>query len=139
MAKKDKEMPGGGGAADDAVLPVAEPPPNRTSSADVPAGDLPAPRMARFGEGGEGAGERRERGESGPRQSFFERIGQFLSDVRVEMGRVSWPTAEEVKNTTIITLIAVVFFAVYLYSVDKLFTFLLTQLEALVNWLLGGA
>lgn len=137
MAKNDKEIPGG--RDDAATPPVAEPPPRRTSSADVPAGDLPAPRMARFGEGQEGAGARRERGVGGPRQSFFGRIGQFLHDVRVEMRRVSWPNATQVKNTTIITLIAVIFFAVYLYAVDKLFTFLLGQLEMLVNWLLGGA
>lgn len=134
MAKNDKETPD-----DAATLPVAEPPPGRVSSSNVPAGELPAPRMARFGEGPEGAAARRERGEREPRQGFFSRIGQFLHDVRVEMRRVSWPNATQVKNTTIITLIAVIFFAVYLYAVDKLFTFLLGQLEVLVNWLLGGA
>ncbi|MEJ7712853.1 MAG: preprotein translocase subunit SecE [Pyrinomonadaceae bacterium] len=137
MAKNDKEFPGR--TDDAAVLPVAEPPPNRSSSSDVPAGDLPAPRMARFGEGQEGGGARRERGENGPRDGFFTRIGQFLHDVRIEMRRVSWPSATQVKNTTIITLIAVIFFAIYLYTVDKVFVFLLGQLESLVNWLLGGA
>jgi preprotein translocase subunit SecE len=44
---------------------------------------------------------------------------QFLRDVRAEMRRVSWPTVNNVKNTTIITLIAVVFFAVYLWVVDQ--------------------
>ncbi len=35
------------------------------------------------------------------------------------MKRVSWPTAKEVRNTTLITLVAVVFFAVYLFAVDQ--------------------
>ena len=35
------------------------------------------------------------------------------------MKRVSWPTLKHVQNTTIITLIAVVFFAVYLFLVDQ--------------------
>jgi preprotein translocase SecE subunit len=47
------------------------------------------------------------------------RMGQFLHDVRAEMKRVSWPTATTCKNTTIITLIAVIFFAVYLFLVDQ--------------------
>jgi preprotein translocase subunit SecE len=64
-------------------------------------------------------------------------LGQFIRDVRAELKRVSWPTAKEVKNTTIITLIAVVFFAVYLFSVDRVWSFLLTQLNALLNWLTG--
>ena len=35
------------------------------------------------------------------------------------MKRVSWPTVNEVKNTTIITLVAVIFFAVYLFAIDQ--------------------
>lgn len=35
------------------------------------------------------------------------------------MKRVSWPTFKHVQNTTIITLIAVIFFAVYLFLVDQ--------------------
>ena len=35
------------------------------------------------------------------------------------MRRVSWPTLSHVQNTTIITLIAVIFFAVYLFLIDQ--------------------
>ena len=62
---------------------------------------------------------RRERGLSGVKAGpGLARLGQFLRDVRAEMRRVSWPTLNEVKNTTIITLVAVIFFAVYLFLVD---------------------
>src|SRR5262245_58136548 len=81
--------------------------------------------------------ERPSRVHHGPQASFFGRIGQFLRDVRAEMKRVSWPTLNEVKNTTIITLVAVVFFAVYLFAVDRLWAFLLTQLNHLLNWVTG--
>ncbi len=74
-------------------------------------------------------------GQLGP----FGRLADFLRDVRAEMKRVSWPTAKDVKNTTIITLIAVVFFATYLYAVDRLWTFLLTQLNYLLNLITGAA
>ncbi len=99
---------------------------------------LPAPRTARFGEGPEGRGARRERGLSGPRVGPFGRLAQFLRDVRAEMKRVSWPTFNEVKNTTIITLIAVIFFAIYLFLVDRVWTFLLTQLNHLLGWIAGA-
>ena len=103
-----------------------------------PDASLPAPRTARFGEGVEGKGARRERGLSGPRVGPIGRMLQFLRDVRAEMKRVSWPSVKEVKNTTIITLIAVVFFAVYLFLVDRLWSFLLVQLNQLLNWLTGA-
>ena len=67
--------------------------------------------------------------------SFFDRTGQFLRDTRAEMRRVSWPSLSMVKNTTIITLIAVVFFATYLFLVDRVWAFLIDHLR---TWM-GGA
>ncbi len=79
----------------------------------------PPPRAAGFGEGAEGRSGRRERGLGGSRVGAIGRLAQFSRDVRAEMKRVSWPTAKEVRNTTLITLVAVVFFAVYLFAVDQ--------------------
>ena len=110
-----------------------EPTPARDTSVVKPIG-TPAPRAARFGEGAEGRGTRRERGLAGPRTGFFQRTSQFLRDTRAEMRRVSWPSANEVKNTTIITLIAVIFFAIYLFGVDRVWSFLIEHLR---SWL-GG-
>jgi preprotein translocase subunit SecE len=106
---------------------------------DIENPGTPAPRAARFGEAGEGKGARRERGLSGPRVGPFGRMAQFLRDVRAEMKRVSWPSVNEVKNTTIITLVAVIFFAVYLFLVDRIWAFLLVQLNHLLNWMTGTA
>ena len=103
-----------------------------------PDAPLPAPRTARFGEGVEGKGARRERGLSGPRVGPVGRMSQFLRDVRAEMKRVSWPTVKEVKNTTIITLVAVVFFAVYLFMVDRVWAYLLIGLNRLLLWMTGA-
>ena len=136
MSKRDDQMTSD--KDDSAELPLPEPPPGRLSSEDVPAG-APAPRAARFGEGPEGKGARRERGLQGARAGFFERAAQFVRDVRAEMRRVSWPTATEVKNTTIITVIAVIFFAVYLFLVDQGLARLILGLEWLANKLLGAA
>ena len=94
-----------------------------TDNPDVPI----APRAARFGE--EGKAVRRERGQ----QSGPNRIIQFLRDVRAEMKRVSWPGVNEVKNTTIITLIAVIFFAVYLFAIDQGLSRLIIGLDWLIE------
>jgi len=49
------------------------------------------------------------------------------------MRRVSWPSVKEIQNTTIITLIAVVFFALYLFLVDTG----MTQFVLGLQWLLA--
>lgn len=49
------------------------------------------------------------------------------------MKRVSWPTLTHVQNTTIITLIAVVFFAVYLFAVDQALSRLILGLDWLIE------
>jgi preprotein translocase subunit SecE len=100
---------------------------------------LPSPRTAAFGEEAEGRGARHERGLSSPRLGLVGRLSQFIRDVRGELKRVSWPSAKEVKNTTIITLIAVVFFAVYLFAVDQALSRLILGLSWLVNKMLGAA
>jgi len=64
---------------------------------------------------------------------FFTRTAQFLRDVRAEMRRVSWPTTNEVRNTTIITLIAVIFFALYLFGVDRIWAFLIEHLRSFLG------
>ena len=116
--------------------PIDHPLPDTVSSDDAPA-SLPEPRTARFGEGLEGSAARRERGVTGSRAGFFARTGQFLNDVRAEMKRVSWPSSTDVKNTTIIVVIAVIFFAIYLFVIDRGIAFLITQLDHFLRWLTG--
>ena len=100
---------------------------------DNPDAPILPPRAARFGEGPEGKAARRERGQVAPQQSAPGRLIQFLHDVRAEMKRVSWPTLTQVQNTTIITLIAVIFFAIYLFLVDQGLARLILGLEWLVE------
>jgi preprotein translocase subunit SecE len=77
-------------------------------------------------------GGREERGIAAG-ANFVGRTAQFLRDVRAEMRRVSWPTLNEVRNTTIITLIAVIFFASYLFLVDRVWAFLIDHLRSLLG------
>jgi len=57
---------------------------------------------------------------------------QFPRDVALEMRRVSWPSRSEVVSTTVVVLIAVAFFSLYIWGVDSLLAFVFTTLE---NWL----
>ena len=93
-----------------------------------------SPRKTKSGaptSGGGGRGGKHQAAAPG----FFPRLALFIRDTRAEMRRVSWPTANEVKNTTIITLIAVVFFALYLFGIDRVWAFLIDHLRV---WL-GGS
>ena len=42
----------------------------------------------------------------------------FVTEVRNEMRRVTWPSRKEVYATTFVVLITAVFFGVYLYVID---------------------
>ncbi|MBA2380296.1 MAG: preprotein translocase subunit SecE, partial [Blastocatellia bacterium] len=48
------------------------------------------------------------------------------------------PSSEDVKNTTIIVIIAVIFFAIYLFLIDQAWTYILEALTWLVNKLAGA-
>jgi preprotein translocase subunit SecE len=81
-----------------------------------------------YGERGEGKVARRDHGRS-TQPGLASRIAQFLRDTRAEMKRVSWPDLATVKNTTIITLVAVIFFAIYLFVVDLGMTYLVKGID----------
>ena len=102
-------------------------------ASEAPGGEPPK-KTARgtIPPGGGDRGGRHSRATSTP--GFVARLTQFLRDTRAEMRRVSWPTLLEVRNTTIITLVAVVFFALYLFGVDRVWSFLIDRLRV---WL-GG-
>jgi len=112
--------------SDDVTEPEDEP---LEETSDVPSGAPPSKTATRAGSapGGGGGGRRPKKAAQEP--GLFARIGQFLRDTRAEMRRVSWPTLVMVRNTTLITLVAVVFFAIYLFLVDRVWTFLIDNLR----------
>ena len=56
---------------------------------------------------------------------MFRRIGNFLREVRVEMSKVAWPTRKELKDSTVVVLVAVFITAILTGGADRLFSFLL--------------
>ncbi len=65
----------------------------------------------------------------------FERARLFLSEVRNELKRVTWPTQKEVYATTVVVILTSLVFGTYLFAVDY-------GLNSLVTWIFkkfGGA
>ena len=58
----------------------------------------------------------------------FERARLFLSEVRNELKRVTWPSQKEVYATTVIVILTSVFFGVYLFVLDY-------GLNSIVQWI----
>ena len=48
----------------------------------------------------------------------IERARLFLSEVRNELKRVTWPTGKEVYATTIVVILTSLFFGLYLWIID---------------------
>jgi preprotein translocase subunit SecE len=51
---------------------------------------------------------------------WWGRSRRFLSEVRNEMARVTWPSRREVYATTLVVILTSIFFGVYLYGIDLL-------------------
>jgi preprotein translocase subunit SecE len=58
----------------------------------------------------------------------IERARLFLSEVRNELKRVTWPTQKEVYATTVVVILTSIFFGVYLFVLDY-------GLNSLVQWI----
>jgi len=60
--------------------------------------------------------------------NWWNRTRTFLSEVRQELKRVTWPSRREVYATTIVVILTSLFFGVYLFVVDFV-------ISSGVNWL----
>jgi preprotein translocase subunit SecE len=58
----------------------------------------------------------------------IERARLFLSEVRNELKRVTWPNGKEVYATTVVVILVSVFFGLYLFVLDY-------GLNNLVQWI----
>jgi preprotein translocase subunit SecE len=66
---------------------------------------------------------------------WWTRTREFLSEVRNEMKRVTWPSRKEVYATTVVVIFTSIFFGLYLWAVDM-------GLNSLIGWIfrtLGAA
>ena len=55
----------------------------------------------------------------------MEKIKEFLLDVKKEMGKVSWPTQEELRDNTIMVVIFSLILSAFIYGVDRIYSVIL--------------
>ena len=53
--------------------------------------------------------------------NIIKRIGNYLTEIRGELKKVTWPTKNDMIKTTIAVIVASVIFGIYLTSVDTIF------------------
>ncbi|MCB1168276.1 MAG: preprotein translocase subunit SecE [Leptospiraceae bacterium] len=56
---------------------------------------------------------------------------KFIKESREELRNVVWPSREEVLNSTIVVMVAVVMASLFLYGVDHLFEYVFNALVSL--------
>jgi len=65
------------------------------------------------------------------KKKWYKRIIPFLKDVRAELRKVTWPSRNEVYTTTIVVIIATIFFGFYLYFMDLIFSWVISHIKTL--------
>jgi len=61
----------------------------------------------------------------GPRK--FRELRSFLSEVKAELKKVTWPGVQEVRSTTIVVIATTFFFGFYLWGLDLVFSEVLSR------------
>ncbi|MDR9387582.1 MAG: preprotein translocase subunit SecE [Balneolaceae bacterium] len=53
------------------------------------------------------------------------KVQAFVEDVRREMGKVTWPTQNELVDQTIVVIVFSIILSLFIFGIDQLYTFIL--------------
>jgi preprotein translocase SecE subunit len=67
-----------------------------------------------------------------------EGIGEFIQKTRAELDKTTFPSSNDVKNTTIIVIVNVIFFALFLFLIDMGWTYVIEFFTWIVNKIAGA-
>ncbi len=59
--------------------------------------------------------------EFGAQKNAIARLRDYISDVRIEMKRVTWPGKQEIYGTTVMVILTTFFFGIYFWFCDQVF------------------
>ena len=62
---------------------------------------------------------------------WYKRFLPFLREVKAEVKKVTWPSRAEVYSTTLVVIIATIFFGFYLYFMDIIFSWVIRRIETI--------
>ena len=51
-------------------------------------------------------------------KEWIDRLRRFMAEVSVELKRTTWPSRLEVRGTTVVVIVTVFIFALFLFAVD---------------------
>ncbi len=60
---------------------------------------------------------------SAARVNLVQSANEYLKDVRVEVSKVTWPTREELRDSTLVVIVMVFLIAVFIGIVDRGFSY----------------
>jgi preprotein translocase subunit SecE len=63
------------------------------------------------------------------KERWYKRFWSFLKEARAELKKVTWPSRSEVYSTTLVVIIAVIFFGFYLFLMDVVFSWAITRIK----------
>ncbi len=59
---------------------------------------------------------------------FLEKAKSFINDVIVEMRKVSWPTWEQLVNSSVVVIVISALFTLFIFVVDQIVSFVVKHL-----------
>ncbi len=59
---------------------------------------------------------------------FVEKAKSFINDVIVEMRKVSWPTWEQLVNSSVVVIVISALFTLFIFVVDQIVSFVVKHL-----------
>jgi len=64
---------------------------------------------------------------------WYKRIFPFIREVKAEVKKVTWPSRNEVYSTTLVVILASIFFGFYLFFMDVIFSWVITQIKSIFS------
>jgi preprotein translocase subunit SecE len=65
------------------------------------------------------------------KKRWYKRLIPFLREVRAEIRKVTWPSRQEVYSTTIVVILTTIFFGIYLFFMDLIFSWVIKRVESI--------
>jgi preprotein translocase subunit SecE len=51
---------------------------------------------------------------------MIERFRRYMREVWLEMGKVTWPTKDELKESTVVVIVATIIVTVFIFVIDRI-------------------
>ena len=67
------------------------------------------------------------------RRNVMQSVSDYIKDVRVEMTKVSWPTAAELRESTMVVIVMVFLMMIFIGIVDRVLSYAFETLVRLVG------